>query len=453
MTAAETSSPRPAPRRRRLWLWVPLALVVLAVGAAGLWFYVLGPRPPDVDVAEAGPGVAQDIAEGRQSVRLFPFSAEAWGNLGMILHLYEYFPEAGECYARAAQLAPRNPRWPYLQGVIQMRFDLERSLPLLKRAVELGGDVPTPRLLYGEALLLGGRPEAAEGPFRSVLEQQPDNARALLGLGRVAFGRGDLAASRDFLERSAALAPRVRTTQALLGQVYLQGGDAAAAEMKRALAATLPENPAWPDPYRKINLQELRGEAAAVFQSTALREQKKEKEAIDLLQRALVRHPQSATLQRALGRTYVALGDYAAADKAYQEAVRLRPDSVESQYERGRLLEHQGNPRAAAESFRQALRLRPHYGEAHYHLGQCLEAQGDTAGAIKAYREAVHYQPELAAAHQALGALLAMSSQYAEAQEVLERALKLDPSHEKTRQWLEIVRRGASSSAAGDKRP
>jgi tetratricopeptide (TPR) repeat protein len=397
--------------------------------------------------------VAEDIAEARGRARLLPFSADAWGNLGLILHLYEYFPEAGECYARAAQLAPRTPRWHYLQGVIQMRFDLEASLPLLKRAVDLGGDVPTPRLLYGEALLLQGRPDEAEAPFRAALEQQTDNARALLGLGRVAFSRGDLAASRDFLERSATLAPRVRTTHALLGQVYLQAGDSASAEMKRAVAATLPENPAWPDPYRRGNLQELRGESAVIFQSTALREQKKETEAIALLQKALVRHPQSATLQRALGRTYVALGEYAAAEKAYQEAVRMAPDSVESHYERGRVLEHLGNHQAAAQSFRQALQLRPHYGEAHFHLGQCLEAQGDKAGAIQAYRHAVHYQPELAAAHQALGALLAMTSQYAEAREALEQALKLDPSHAKTQQWLEIVRRGPASSAPGDKRP
>src|SRR5262249_18025944 len=133
----------------------------------------------------------------------------------------------------------------------------------------------------------------------------------------------------------------------------------------------------WPDPYRVGGLRELRGEAAVVFRATTLREAGQVKEAIALLQSGLGRHQQSATIQRALGRAYVAFEDYAAADKAYQEAVRLQPDSPESQLERGRVLEHQGNPQAAALCFRRVLQLRPQHGEAQYHLGRCLEVQGE----------------------------------------------------------------------------
>jgi tetratricopeptide (TPR) repeat protein len=438
--ASTTSGPKARRGWRRL-LVCAAVLVVLGLGALGLWFYVLGPQPPEVYTAEDGPGVAEDIAEARGKVRLWPFSADAWGNLGIVLQYYAYIEEAGTCYARAAQLAPRSPRWPYLQAVIQLRSDLEAALPLLERSVRLGGEVQTPRLVLGESLLLRNRSEEAEGYFRQVLEVEPNNARALLGLGRAAYQRGDLASARAFLERSIAANPRVRATHALLAQVYHRQNDAKRAVAARAAAAELPEQATWPDPYRVGSLSQLRGESAAVFRATTLRQQGQAKEALAMLKEASQRYPQSQRIFRALGRTHVALEDYAAAEAAYRQAIRLQPDSLESQYECGLVLAHQGNRRGAAECFRQALRLRPDYGEAHYQLGRCLEILARDDDAIAAYRQAVRYQPDLVAAHQALGALLAIKQEDAEARKVLQHALDLDPSHEQTRQHLAAVRK------------
>jgi tetratricopeptide (TPR) repeat protein len=450
MTANSPANPKPGRGRRRLGVGLFL-LVALALGIPGLWFYVLGPQPPEPPLADAGPGVAEDVAEARSEVKVKPFSAAAWGNLGLVLHLYEYYAEAVACYTRAAQLGPRNPRWPYLWGVVQLRSDLHASLPLLERAARLGGQVQTPRLVLGETLLLAGRAGEAEEQFRLVLEKEPENPRALLGLGRVAINRGDPASAKDFLRRSAGVNSRVRITHALLAQVFHQLGEPSRADQERALAAKLPEKTIWPDPYRVGTLREVRGEAASVYRATALEEQGRGQEAVELLQEALRRHPQSARARRALGRAYFLTKQYAAADRAYREAVRLKPDSLESQFEWGVVLEQRGDFRAAAECLRQALRMQPHYGEAHYHLGRCFEMLGDEAGALAAYRGAVRYQPDLAAGHQALGALLALKHRDAEAQEILEYALRLDPSHEKTRRWLEIVRQQTKSPDPRDK--
>lgn len=440
VTASTTTGPKGRRGWRRLLIGA-VAMAVLSLGVLGLWFYVLGPRPPEVSTKDAGPGVAEDIDEARSQVLLQPFSADAWGNLGVVLHLYQYFDEAGTCYTRAAQLGPRSPRWPYLRAVIQMRSDLEAALPLLERSVGLGGEVQTPRLVLGETLLLRNQGEEAEVYFRQVLEVDPQNARALLGLGRAARERGDFVSSREFLERSAAAAPRVGATHALLAQVFHRLGDEPRAAAARAAAAAVPAQVSWPDPYRVGTLSQLRGESATIFRATALRQQGQGKEALTLLRDTSDRYPRSPTVYRALGRTYVALGEYADAVDAYRYAIRLHPDSVESQFECGRVLEHQGDHRAAAECFRQALRLRPEYGEAHYHLGQCLENLANYHDAIAAYRQAVRYQPDVVAAHQALGALLCSEHKDAEALNVLQHALDLDPTHEPTRQYLATVRK------------
>ena len=427
-------------RRRRGWLFAAVALVgVVGLGVASVWFYVLGPQPPMVSTVDAGPGVAEDIAEAQTHVRFKPFSADAWGNLGIVLHLYEYFDEAGTCYAQAAWLAPRSPRWPYLQAVIQLHSDQKAALPLLEHSVRLGGTVQTPRLVLGETLLLENQTEKAEKLFQSVLDAEPKNARAWLGLGRAVYQRGDLENAVTYLKRSAEEAPHVAATHALLAQVLHRQGNLPGAARYRSRAASLPEQVAWPDPYRQGTLNQLRGESAVIFRATSLRQHGENKQALALLTATLQRYPQSYSIYRAMGRTYVALEDYDEAVNAYRQSIQIRPESTESQFECGRVLLHQGETAAASKYFREATRLQPEFGEAHYYLGRCSEILGRDAEAIAAYRNAVRFQPELTAAYQSLGALLCAQHEDVEALKILQHAVELDPAHEPTQKYFTLV--------------
>jgi tetratricopeptide (TPR) repeat protein len=425
-------------RSRRL-LRVALGLAVLLIGGLASYFYLLGPRPPEVALGEAGPGVSEDIAEASQEVRYFPFWGPTWGNLGLVLHAYGYFAEAAICYARAERLDPWGPRWPYLQAVLLLRTDLTASVPLLERAVRLGGEVQTPRLELGEALVLLGRPKEAETHFQIVLDRHGDDARALLGMGRVAHARGNLSASRDFLERSVASDQRVKASRVLLAEVLHRLGRSSEAIAQRAAAASLPDKARWPDPYRTGQLQELRGEVQISYKAQDLVEQGEDQAALDLVHRALRKNPQSHLLYRSLGRTHFKLGELNAAEKAYREGVRLKPDNLTLQFERGLVLEKQGCLAEAATCFRAVIKLKAEDGPAHYHLGRCLYLGGDQAGALQAYRAAVRYQPQLVDAHLALGRMLALLDQNAEAIATFQQALELDPTNVLARNQLAEV--------------
>ena len=72
----------------------------------------------------------------------------------------------------------------------------------------------------GELHLELGRPEQAESYFAAAAAINPEDSHALLGLGRISLERGDLEASRGYLERAAQARKNHREVHAILVQVY-----------------------------------------------------------------------------------------------------------------------------------------------------------------------------------------------------------------------------------------
>ncbi|HJT76703.1 MAG TPA: tetratricopeptide repeat protein [Gemmataceae bacterium] len=452
-TSDKVSSARRSPRRwpRRLLVGILLA-VVLAGGGLAAWFYVLGPQPPQVAGLEDDPGAARDVAEARAAVKRWPFRASKWGRLGLILGAYNFNREAIACVARAGQLSPSNPRWPYLEGYYEVEFDLDRAVTLLQRSVQLDGSVAVAHLLLAETLLRAGRADEAEQQFQLVLRQDPENARALLGMGRIADDRDDLAASCDYLSRSATAAPRVRETHVLLAKVYERRGDRHQADKEQRFAETLGPATQWPDPYYRLEGQSLRGQKFVFKRASKFLAENDPEEAIRLLNELPKTGAGAVRANELLGHAYLHLGDRDAAVKAFQEALRLKPDSVQALSSLGTTLQEQGDPSAAAEQFRKVLQLKPNDPATHYRLGTCLEKQHQTKEAVAEYRAAVRLRPTYVAAHKALGTLLLASGQDAEAVASLEQACELAPKDAEARQRLADARARRDGTKKADKK-
>src|SRR5437899_13003373 len=141
---ARPSTSPPGPGRRRVRTAVLVG--VLAVAAPGLGWFAWGwgtaPAPPEVSYADVDPAVAGAIEAARREVWWKPHSAAAWGRLGLLLRAHGVRPEANRCFARAEQLAPDDPRWPYLQGYALRLDDPEAAVGHLQRAVALCGTTP-----------------------------------------------------------------------------------------------------------------------------------------------------------------------------------------------------------------------------------------------------------------------------------------------------------------------
>jgi tetratricopeptide (TPR) repeat protein len=432
-------------RRRRSILLLVLAIAVAAALGVGIyvrWHRPTPPDPPAVDLTDADPVVVRTLESAAADVRQSPRCADAWGNLGLLLLAHDYRGESLPCFAEAEQLDPAEPRWPYFQGVVlAVRGEPDAALPKLRRAVDHWPGEPAPRLRLAEALLALGRLDEAEPLLDSVVQGAPGPlvARARLGLAQVAFERGDLPKSLDLLGPCAASPFTRKAAHARMAEICEAQGNKTGADRQAAEAANWPDDLPWPDPFVEECKRLQTGLTGLLSRAAKLVEQDRAAEAIPLMQDAVHDYPDSCLAWLTLGRARLRLRDFAGAERAFRNAVRLGPQVVEAHFYLGAALFEQGDHRAALESFRRATELKPDYALAQFNLGQCLAPEGDRKGAVEAFRVAVRCKPHFAAAHRKLGELLLALGERDEAREQLRLAVELDPADADARSLLERI--------------
>ncbi len=424
-----------------------LAIILLSVGiAAGLtwkrWPHTPPPQPPTLDPSGVDPVVWRAIEAARAEVGRAPQSSRAWGRLGMVLLAHQFRAEAVICLARAEQLDPRDARWPYYQALAVRRSDPETTIACLRRAVAAAGaDYEGPRLLLAEMLLQREALDEAESLFRAVVNRDPHNSRAHLGLAQIAFERDDLTTCLEHLHQAEDDPHTRKAAHTFLAEVQQRRGDRAAAEKALRQAQDLPEDAHWPDPLAESMYEMVVGHLEVVTRAAALINQRQAEQAIPLLQRAIKDYPESSWACVLLGRAWIIAGDLRAAEEALREAVRRAPDSVEGQFYLGVVLSEQKNFAAAVPYFHKATQLKPDYALAWYNLGFCRKQQGNRADACAAFRTAIACKPQFAEARINLGELLAEEGQIDAAVEQLRQALQLTPNEPRARRLLEAVRK------------
>ena len=425
-------------RRRTL-----LALCVVAAAAAAGWYVWRiknAVEPPSVELVDADPTLTKAVGDARQAVKNSPASATAWGRLGMLYLAHAFMPEAEICLAQAAKLDPHDGGWAYLHALILLQTNREQSIPALEHAVTLFGNIAAPRLKLAEVLLEQGRLDEAEKNFSAVLEFDPDNPRAELGLGRAAYLRGNWKESLEHLKRSEEGAPGVRPTHALLAEVYQRLGNTKTAEQQLRRVAETSDDLVWPDPYLEPVERLKTGVQARVNLAGSLMLQGRAREAIGLVEETVRSRPDSHVAHLAYGRLLLKTSASAAAEAEFREAARLRPDDAVTQAELASALKREGKFREAADCYRKVVQLKPSHALAYYSLGLCLDQLGDLPGAIQALQKAVKYRPDLADGHRALGELLARNGEFEPAANHLQDALRLDPSDQVASKLLARVR-------------
>jgi tetratricopeptide (TPR) repeat protein len=444
-----TLSPRHLVTGRRRWLWLALSLGLAAAlaGAAGWWYHAPVPAPPALVLDGADPVVAAAIEKERQRVLENPRSAAAWGKLGELLTAFHYWKDALVCFAQAERLDPREPRWPYHQGVLLLLYNPKGAIPRLRRAVELCGDNnPAPRLRLSEALLSLDQLEEAEEGFRLLLKHDSVNARARLGLGRVALQRQQWQEARSHLEAAAADRHSARAAAIALAELHQRQGDENTAEKWRRRAERLPPDVSWPDPFIEEVQRLPIGKRPRLDQANRLLEQGRVAEAITQLNELVKEYPDFSKAWFILGKALYHSGAYPDAEQSLGKVVELTPGYAEAHYYLGVARMRQGKREAAAVAFREAIKHKPDFAQAHINLGRCLLEQKNHQDALSAFRSAVSCMPNSTAAHLELAELLHQTHQDAEALEQVRQALQLNPADERAKQLLEKLQQKRSPS-------
>lgn len=223
--------------------------------------------------------------------------------------------------------------------------------------------------LFGQAQTLAdaGRLDEAAALFEQVVEQDPNDAAARLGLGRVLVNLKQQERALEQFQEAARLDPENSEAHQLLGTMLAASAlyDEATAELLQAVKLDA-EN--WEAHY-------------------------------------------------ALGKAYERQRKFAEAALAYTEAVRIKPEMAQYRYDVGNALLMQGKYTEAVAALREALRLRPAWPDAANSLGWILATSEDQQlrdGAeavelLEAARE--NAQPESA---ELVGLLDTMAAAYAE---------------------------------------
>jgi tetratricopeptide (TPR) repeat protein len=404
--------------------------------------------PPEVRLENVDSAIVDVIEKARSQVRETPRSGDAWGKLATILGLHDFATEADFCFAQAERFAPKEARWPYLRGLMKSGENPEAAVASFRRAAKLCGDLATPHLRYGEALVERGQLKEASEEFETVLKREPANARALLGMGRVALANGKLEESRGFLEKSISNAPTIKASHILLATVEQRLGRPEIADKLQARAATLPEQPEWPDPFL-VEANRLRaGKVAAANFAEELLRKGRVSETVDLMQRTTRSYPDFPKGWLLLGKALLLQTNAVEAEKALHRAIALEPDSVDARVELGSVLFAQGKFAEAESVYREAIRIKPNLAEAWFNLGLALMNQRNPEGAIEAFRSATRYKPDLVYAYIRWGQALGRLNRVPEAIEQLQYALKLSPDNREAKEMLDILSQFKSAPGA-----
>lgn len=334
-----------------------------------------------------------------RAAALTPDRAEYQFNLGLALFRLGRLEEAEQHFQAAVTL---KPEWPAAQ------YDLGNTLRALKRsdeaarayrqALRLRPDFFEAQVNLGNALRDSGRADQAANAYRRAMRQRPDQAEVYNNLGAVLLDQGDMAEAEDCFRAALRLRPDFQ--EALTGLSKLLERQAKHGDLLPVLAALL----------------RLRANDAALYE-------------------------RYANLLRDVKQTQAAIA-------AYEQALALAPARYSARFGRAEAYRQARDFAAARAELEQLVALRPDAWQAHHDLANVLRDIGDFAAAETHYRAALAIT-ETAGALSHLGAVLRDLGRLDEAEQVLNRALALEPGLEDARYNLAITHLTAGRLAGG----
>lgn len=304
------------------------------------------------------------------------------------------------------------------------------------------------RLAYARFLVQQKQYPAARVEFQKLVQDFPDNPEVPLAVGLISLQMGELDVARQYLEQALQAGVRDRdTVYFYLGQIaeeqkryeearrwYVQVGGEQAFTARLRHALTL---------AREGRLEEARAQLGRIqpannqqrvqlWQAEAqmLRDAKRDREAFDLLSRALEKLPNHPDLLYDQAMAAERINRLDVLEASLRKLIQLKPDHAHAYNALGYTLADRGiRLEEARQLLETALRLAPDdpfildsVGWLHYRLR-------DYPRALEYLRRAAALRPDPEiAAH--LGEVLWMSGARSDAQKVWDDALKAHPAHE-----------------------
>jgi tetratricopeptide (TPR) repeat protein len=384
----------------------PLALAVaVAFGSTHLHAEALVKPVPTPDLTKLSPAQADELRKTRETFEKSKIAlvgdplAEAYAILGAAYARNGFADAATIALEDATLLAPKDGRWVYAQGVLarsqkqpavaQNYFDI---------ALQLNQDYLPIRTTVARGKMDNGDLDGARKLLADYVAKHTDQAMPYAMLGEIALKQKRYAEAVEQTQRALAIDPKATALYATLAEAQAGAGNAQAAADARAKAGNVP--PMLVDPLGD-GLLGRAGAAGAAGAATAATPAKgigdipsllalhQYDAARKLLDAAVAANPKDATLLALYARAEAAAGNLAAANMRADAAIAADRNSALAQLSKGVALEMGNDDAAAQRSYQEAVRLDPKLGEARALLGALLLRTGRAADAAVQYRALV----------------------------------------------------------------
>lgn len=389
------------------------------------------PPPPSVTTCE--PGVAEALTKYlRQSAA--DRSAGSFGAVGQVCYVIQDYDAARAYLEKAAELNPRDSRWPYYLGAVAQETRQEASaIEHLDRALELRPELSIAHARLAQLHVDRGELDAAWKHAEMYARMMTGDSLGYVLMGRVLLARGDAdAAARQF---EAAISRVSNDFQAhhYLGRAYAKLGRTDEARRQLEMATTMPKGEWFKtrDPLYMTAVDVAGSSIALVRELERILNTQRWNDMAKLMEQIIALRAGDFKMMANLADVYRKMGRFEDAHRLLDQAQRVSPGLAELQSKRAALYLSQDQYEDAVRSADLALAGSGADVQPWAVKGRALYLLGRFADAEPALRRVVELSPEEAQSWHLLGVVLHKLGRLDEASACYRRVQELvgQPEH------------------------
>src|SRR5258706_616590 len=366
--------------------------------------------------------------------------------------------EADQQLNSILKIAPNEPVALNLLGTVRAQQGrLDEAEGLMSRSSGIDPSYAAVHMNLAFLYVLRNAPEKTISELKEVVRLEPNNIEANYKLGRLLLARDRIDEAIAILERAKSGTPAAVVFLPLLGDAYLNKGNAEKAEENYLQAVEAQKdnadavlglakvsqkggNARAAQGYL-VNARELAGNSPELHYKVgvvALALGAFDDAQTDLDQ-AVKLKPNEPAYLIALGAVWLKKADLFAAEKIFRRALELQPQKSQAQMYLGYVLYKQKKFNEARGYLEKTIKTNSNVPESFYYLGLIVQEENEDERAIALLEKAVQVSPTFANAHVALGASYLKLKDYGRAQKELELGARLNPDDSKAHYQLAVL--------------
>lgn len=415
-----------------------LAGIALVAVALGTWWWqwageqrelVATALPAEPEVNPGATALREALAAAESEARSRFGAKKGLAALSRLYHANGFLEAAMRCYEGLEQLEPAEPRWLHLHATILAGYgEIEPALARWQRVIALAPDYVPARLRLADCELKTNREAEAAAAYQAVLQREPANAYAMLGLARIDFEAGRLGPARERLETIVAQT-NFALGYDLIVSLYERTGETARAAAIRGAAKASGAYRDPPDPWVDELLEACYDPYRLALTAGVIAHTGGPDKAVQLLERAIELAPSDVSSRFQLGTLSVELGRFDVARQQLERCTQLSPDFSDGWAQLSALQTKLGELSAGEKTLMTGLRNCPNSPGLHLMRARALQKAGRNDEAIGEFRISAQLRPNEPDAFLELGNLLLELGQVDAGMKQIHAALEAEPGN------------------------